>query len=220
MEVGKDFGDCDLCQAGYPPFGEEPCCQSKFSEALKLDGGRQPEPVLELRRKLPHLRFELRAEWVGFADQRSWKHILSVTQGYGQHLATTVEQSADWTLTETATEVTLIATRPELGVKFSSHRKGEKVDDVPPESYGAAIGLKVGDVVTYVNSFQVKFYKGVVKTIIITENNAKVSEDSPMTLRVLRRGSNVLGNEATEQTTLSAIATVVGKNTPDVSDIS
>jgi hypothetical protein len=85
-----------------------------------------------------------------------------------------------------ATKLTLNAFRADLGVQLSEHPQGERVDAVPPESHGASIGLQVGDVITMVNAFSVKYYKGVKKCVTLIENSAEVSQAAPMSLALLR----------------------------------
>ena len=70
-----------------------------------------------------------------------------------------------------------------VGAVGGGHKKSLNYGD----RNAVARDLKVGDVVTNVNQFSVKFYKSVDKVIMIVNSNTKVNEDSPMTLSLLRR---------------------------------
>ena len=116
-----------------------------------------------------------------------------------------------------AATLTLTATHADLGVQLSEHPQGERVNAVPPGSHGAAIGLKVSDVITKVNDFQVtghrftsdsdglpRFYRGVKKCVILVENHATVSEEAPVALAVLRSGGESLS--APEQQVIGEVS--------------
>ena len=75
LEVGKPYGNPEFCSGAN--CGGTPCCVSAFSD--KGDG--QNQPLLDLRKKLPHLKFIFRAQFVGQWDGGNWKHILVVSPG-------------------------------------------------------------------------------------------------------------------------------------------
>ena len=87
---------------------------------------------------------------------------------------------------------------------------------MPAESYGAAVGLQVGDIVSAVGKCSVPYYKSVAKCMLIVENAVKISEESPVTLTV-RRGAPRYRPVAEPRSEISTIAGV-GSNIP-VGDI-
>jgi hypothetical protein len=72
LDIGKPYGDVQWCQA---EFCGDPWCDSQFSKNLENN-----EPLLALRKRLPHLDFKLRADWRGCDKGANWKHILEVRQ--------------------------------------------------------------------------------------------------------------------------------------------